>query len=339
MAKWFHTRVREARERGDMSQAELGDELGVSAATISNWENRATEPWDEQRERVMTWLERAESKKGRPRKTREDGDDDASGDGDAAFASLEAVYEEWPQSRIAEALSVSQATVSNWLRTRNINPKYFEALKRLASQLAGPEGKKAAEGGVRADAREDATPYAEWLRRELERSGLNAVELAQKSGVHVNTVLALLEGRTERPQQRTRERIETALQIKEEATASPGVEEDAAWYYIGLAWNNDEIEQAPDEPGVYMIHDRLGRPAYIGVAHKGAGGIRGRLKEHNKLRWTSDPRVAFSFSYALTSRMPSADPSQLARAIEKLLIKFMGNAILINEKDVENIRG
>jgi len=339
MAKWFHTRIREARERDDLSQAELAEKLGVTAATISNWENRVTEPWDEQRERVMAWLEKAEGARGRARKSKNERDeDDSTPEGDAAYRALETIYEEWPQSRIAEALSVSQATVSNWLRTANINPKYFEALRRLESQLAGPDGKKAPEGGVRADVRDDATPYAEWLRTELDRAGLNAVELAQKSGIHVNTILALLEGRTERPQQRTRQRIENALQGRETAPAAAPAD-DAAWYYIGLAWNNDEIDQVPDEPGVYMIHDRLGRPAYIGVAHKGAGGIRSRLKEHNKLRWTIDQRVAFSFSYALTSRMPSADPSQLARAIEKLLIKFMGNAILINEKDVEDLRG
>ena len=86
-----------------------------------------------------------------------------------------------------------------------------------------------------------------------------------------------------------------------------------------------------------MIHDRLGRPAYIGVAHKGAGGIRGRLRKHNELRWTSDRRVAYKFSYALSARIPRSDPYELAKALEKLLIKFMGNAILINEREVENI--
>lgn len=115
--------------------------------------------------------------------------------------------------------------------------------------------------------------------------------------------------------------------------------EQDPWYYIGLDWTKDEIEQVPDESSVYMIYERLGRPAYIGVAHKGAGGIRARLRDHNQLRWTSDPKVANRFSYALSAKMPRNDPSELAKALEKLLIKFMGNAILINEKDVENIAG
>jgi len=37
--------------------------------------------------------------------------------------------------------------------------------------------------------------------------------------------------------------------------------------------------------------------------------------------------------------MPSRDPSQLAKSLEKLLIKFMGNAILINERNVEDLDG
>ncbi len=54
---------------------------------------------------------------------------------------------------------------------------------------------------------------------------------------------------------------------------------------------------------------------------------------------TSDRRVANTFSYALAGRMPSSDPSQLAKSLEKLLIKFMGNAILINERNVEDLAG
>jgi hypothetical protein len=50
-----------------------------------------------------------------------------------------------------------------------------------------------------------------------------------------------------------------------------------------------------------------------------------------------DRKVANSFSYAVTTRIPSEDASGLAVAIEKILIKFMGNAILINQKDVEDL--
>ncbi len=259
---------------------------------------------------------------------------------DLSMRSLRQIYEYWPQSRIAEALSVSQATVSNWLRTGNVNPKYSDALQRLWAELKDEVEDKSDKGSRVIERRAEENQYADWLRAELERQGMNAVELAARTNIHVNTILALLEGRTEKPQQRTRQRIEKALQGQESAGLDQAPQHPAeqdTWYYIKLPWTNDEIDQVPDEPGVYAIHDRLGRPAYIGVAHKGAGGIRARLRKHNELRWTSDRKVANSFSYALSGRMPSSDPSQLARSLEKLLIKFMGNAILINERDVEDI--
>ncbi|HEX4340077.1 MAG TPA: hypothetical protein VH062_29420 [Polyangiaceae bacterium] len=254
--------------------------------------------------------------------------------GDGALKALKAVYEHWPQSSIADALSVSQATVSNWLRTRNVPGKYAEPLHRLSAQLA-----VGAKDATRAQPpRVEEAPYAEWLREELARQEINAVDLAQRADIHVNTILALLEGRTEKPQQRTRQKIEQVLRSHASSAGAsrsqPAVEEEA-WYYIGLPWTKEEIDQVPDEPGVYIISDRLGRPAYIGVAHK--GGIRTRLRDHNKLRWTVDVRVASTFSYALAERMPRGSAGQLALSLEKLLIKFMGNAILINEKDVEDI--
>jgi ribosome-binding protein aMBF1 (putative translation factor) len=40
--KPFGDRIREAREASDLTQAELGRRLGVSARTIQNWEHGST---------------------------------------------------------------------------------------------------------------------------------------------------------------------------------------------------------------------------------------------------------------------------------------------------------
>ena len=343
MGKHFNTRIREARELVRLSQAELASKFGVTGPTISNWENRISAPSSEQQAKVIQWIEEVELGSGAPQPQRDDistAADPGQDNDDVALRCLKLIYDQWPQSRIAEALSVSQGTVSNWLRNGNVNLKYSGALQRLWTELKGESGGKSNGAPQDGKVRGEETQYADWLRTELERLGTNAVELASRTGIHVNTILALLEGRTEKPQQRTREKIEKALRASHPTGAEQPVEvpvEEDTWYYIGLPWKADEIDQVPDEPGVYVINDRLGRPAYIGVAHKGAGGIRGRLKKHNELRWTSDQRVACSFSYALAGRMPRTDPSQLAKSLEKLLIKFMGNAILINEKDVVDI--
>jgi transcriptional regulator with XRE-family HTH domain len=60
MAKWFHTRLREARETEELSRAELAEKFGVSGQTIYNWENKISDPRDEARDRALAWLEKVE---------------------------------------------------------------------------------------------------------------------------------------------------------------------------------------------------------------------------------------------------------------------------------------
>lgn len=340
MANWILNKFRNARKLAEYSQADVAEELGVSTMTISNWENRVSEPRGEHLNDVIAWIERIEQNS-RPRGV---GDSEPArsktsfsrqANTASALQSLRRIYTLWPQSRIAEALSVSQTTVSNWLRTGSVAPEFGDTLRQLESEL-NAESPKLTRSPNSGEPNMEERRYSDWLRNELDRQDLNAVKLAKKSRVHVTTILALLEGRTERPQQRTRERISEALQAPG-APAEEPIAVDDTWYYTGLEWTKEEIDQVPDKPGVYIIHDRLGRPAYVGVAHKGKGGIRARLKHHDEMKWTADRRVAYSFSYALAERMPHSDPSELAKALEKLLIKFMGNAILINRKEIEDI--
>ena len=60
MASRFHTRLRLARERSSLSQAELADKFDVTGPTISNWEHRVSEPWNDQRDRVLKWIAKVE---------------------------------------------------------------------------------------------------------------------------------------------------------------------------------------------------------------------------------------------------------------------------------------
>jgi len=57
MAKWFRTRLREARESLGLSQSDLSAKFGVTQVTISNWENGTSEPRDEQHDRVVGWID------------------------------------------------------------------------------------------------------------------------------------------------------------------------------------------------------------------------------------------------------------------------------------------
>src|SRR4051794_23248957 len=58
------------------------------------------------------WGQSAETK---ARRYLDDAQESRVAEGPIGF--LREIHEEWPQSRIADALGVSQATISNWLRT------------------------------------------------------------------------------------------------------------------------------------------------------------------------------------------------------------------------------
>ena len=320
MPKRLSTRIEQALKKEKLTRAELADKLDVVPATIGNWENGVSEPRGEPRDRLLHWLKKVESK--------DDSEESDSDDSAKALCLLQQINNKWPQARIAQALAVSQPTVSNWLRMGKVSDGYLEALQRLHSQVA-KEGKDTDDEELD-DEETDEPTYGEWLGAELEHQGMLPAELAAKSSVHLHTILALLDGTTQKPQQRTREHIEEALQT----TGAPSPEDDD-WCYVGIEWKHEQIEEAPTDPGVYVIHDQLLRPLYVGVAHRGKDGIKGRLRSHWEKKWTE---VARWFSYALSDQMPKNDSSKFAKSLEKLLIKFMGNTLPINKIGLQGQR-
>jgi len=94
----------------------------------------------------------------------------------------------------SRSVSVSQATVSNWLRTGKREFKVFGYATAPQRRTGKGNGRETVVTKT-SELATGETQYGGWLRWELERQELNAVELAQRSGVHVNTILALLEGK------------------------------------------------------------------------------------------------------------------------------------------------
>ena len=323
MSKRLSIRIKQAREQEHLTQAELAHKFGVVPQTIFNWENGVCEPRGEPRDNLFHWLKKVE----RDSDASEEADSDDSAE---ALCLLRKIHKHWPQSRIAEALRVSQGTVSNWLRTGKVSDGYLEALQRIDLQLAKADDDDDDDDEDTDDDDSGETTYGDWLNGEIENQGMLPPDLAEKSGVTLHTILALLDGTTQKPQQRTRERIEEALQT----TGEPSPEDDD-WCYVGIEWKREQIEEAPTDPGVYVIHDQLLRPLYVGVAHRGKGGIKGRLRSHWEKKWTE---VARWFSYALSDQLPKDDSSQFAKSLEKLLIKFMGNTLPINKNGLQGQR-
>ena len=161
MAKWFNTRLRDAREQADLSQVELANKLGVSGPTISNWENRVSEPDDDQRERVLAWVEKLENGSWRRRgnTTERNVDDIESGpeDTDDDVVGPSAVGEWLNKSRVkmnmsvpelAQRADVSTATIYFIESGQSQSPRR-ETLDKLQRALAGteidPEARRAAQ--------------------------------------------------------------------------------------------------------------------------------------------------------------------------------------------------
>jgi len=98
-------------------------------------------------------------------------------------------------------------------------------------------------------------------------------------------------------------------------------------------FNDNEIDQAPDKIGIYAIHDRRGYTTYVGQ-----GKIKSRLRLHKQsIHFVSD-KVANSFRYFITQDGDNyGDAKQQAIFLEKLIIKFTGNSILLNTNLIEDL--
>ncbi len=68
MGKWFRTRLKDAREKAGLSQAELGEKFHVSQAAVHTWESGSSEPRGETYDKVLDWIERTENSQKLPRK-------------------------------------------------------------------------------------------------------------------------------------------------------------------------------------------------------------------------------------------------------------------------------
>ena len=179
MTKQFGERMRHARERAGLSKAQLARELGISSQSVANWENRISEPRSEQRDIALDWVEEIESGSSKRRvrtansNLRENSHSNGDGTRDLALRSLRNIYDYWPQSRIAEALNVSQATISTWLRTGNVAGKYSDALTRLEMELTDQEVENSEFTLSSSDTHPEETPYADWLRSSLVSCSVN----------------------------------------------------------------------------------------------------------------------------------------------------------------------
>ncbi|WP_447860287.1 helix-turn-helix domain-containing protein [Nitrospira calida] len=68
MGKRFSTRLKGAREKAGLSQAELGERFHVSQAAVHTWESGSSEPRGDTYDKVLEWIEHSENGQRPPRK-------------------------------------------------------------------------------------------------------------------------------------------------------------------------------------------------------------------------------------------------------------------------------
>ncbi|EKF76048.1 hypothetical protein A11A3_01100 [Alcanivorax hongdengensis A-11-3] len=230
------------------------------------------------------------------------------------------------QADIAEALYVSPAVISllknkKW-QSSDIS-KHIKALEELlkAYRLTASSQKRR----TRTSRRDDEV-FADWLVEAMQKEGIEPAELAKHSGVSLPAISMILDGTTINPQKATKEKIQKAFSIPQpispEINKSQGRE-----IFSGLPYTPQEIRQVPTNiVGVYVIHDRRGYITYIGQ-----GNIRKRLRHHAENRAFLDQRVAHSFSYVILGENNKQSREESV-FLEKLLIRFCGNAVLLNKR-------
>lgn len=184
-----------------------------------------------------------------------------------------------------------------------------------------------------------APSYTKWLTEEMATRGINATKLSEASRVTLPVLNRILAGNTSNPQQATRKRLERALNNiiqTDPDTDGDGVKFVTSTYedrlYVGFPFVESEIDQAPSDIGVYVIHDRRGFPMYIG-----SGSIRDRLKYHHKLADFARRKNASKFSYYVVPsevidgvKLTRKQLTKQALEMERVLIKFSGNAVSHN---------
>jgi hypothetical protein len=240
--------------------------------------------------------------------------------------------EGYSQKMIGESLNVSGAVVSllkNEKYPASLD-RYVQGLKKLLDDAGVSD-----DVGYRRASGRRSTSYGEWLAEQVEKLDLTPAALAQNAGLSTLTVNYILDGTTSNPQSGTRRRIDAAVKAlagsagKKVASAPPpSVSSDEI--FSGIPFSEQEINQVPDEKGVYAIHDRRGYPTYIGQ-----GKVRSRLKNHKDHKAFVDQRVASSFSYVILKKGDAAD--EQARWLENLVTKFAGNTVLLNKKLITDL--
>lgn len=169
--------------------------------------------------------------------------------------------------------------------------------------------------------------FGRWLYETRTKKNMSATELAEKSGVSFVQIYNLEAGRSQNPQDKTRQKLVTALGENLPQKVVTATEDAAKVENVGEFIDFDPHDESdlPGEPGVYVFYDISDRPIYVGQSQD----IRNRIRnDHDSRFWFRAP-VVQAASYV------KIEDEVLRTKIEKVLIKFLKSNAVINKQHVE----
>jgi transcriptional regulator with XRE-family HTH domain len=169
--------------------------------------------------------------------------------------------------------------------------------------------------------------FGRWLYATRTKKGLDPAKLAEISGVSIPQIYNIEAGRSQNPQNRTRERLAKALGEEPQGTVVAATEKAATDEDVGEFVDFDPHDEAdmPSEAGIYVFYDISDRPIYVGQSKN----IRDRIRNDHVTRFWFKAPVVQSASYV------KVEDEELRKKIEKIMIRFMKSNAVVNKQFVD----
>jgi transcriptional regulator with XRE-family HTH domain len=155
---------------------------------------------------------------------------------------------------------------------------------------------------------------------------MTRARLASLAGISPLAIYLLETGRTQNPQERTRNQLVAALDQEPPADAVAATEEAAEIEGVGRLTDFDphDVDHLPQGPGVYVFYDVSQRPIYVGESQDMAR----RIATHRDRFWFRSPIVE-------SGSFISIHDDALRRQVEQVLIRFLKSNAVINRQHVQ----
>jgi len=212
------------------------------------------------------------------------------------------------KSSLAEESGISSTSIGNIIEEKH---------------RARPATQDSIRAAIQVLTTQSSVAFGQWVRDVRLKKKISVQELAAKAKISLPALYNIENGKTQNPNAKTREKIESAL------GQSPSIEiQSRVDDVVGLGqlegFDPYETNLIPDTPGVYVLYDVSERPIYVGRSKN----INKRIKQHHTAFWFKRPIISTG-SYIIIK------DNTLRNQIEEILIKFLKSNAVINKVYVD----